>query len=295
VTRNRLGRHDTSAGTARGSTAGPTGRAGRNATPVGTTQGASTVNAFDIDIAGPLASGFTGGLGGPGQGGHQPPEWYIHYGMDLGAAEGSEIRASFDAHITKFAPHDPAADNGKVYGAQFFMRAPNDKMGAFYTHLTDVPSGLKAGATVSRGERLGSVFSFGGITPHLHMALVEIIGGAPDGRYQGVDLYRFFLESATSSTATTFTFPQDGSPPVPRAGGAPKDHRLGTVRGVQEALIALGFDPGAADGLDGPRTRAAVSAFQGTRGLAQDGQAGPATRAALAAALGEQGHAADGA
>lgn len=82
------------------------------------------MSAFDIDISSPFPSGFTGGLGGPGSGGHQSPNWYIQYGMDLGAPEGTPIYAAFDAHITKYAPHDPATDTNKVYGGQLFMRAP---------------------------------------------------------------------------------------------------------------------------------------------------------------------------
>ncbi|MGW4230423.1 peptidoglycan-binding protein [Streptomyces sp. NPDC004980] len=253
------------------------------------------MSAFDIELSGPIASGFTGGLGGPGQGGHQPPEWYIQYGMDLGATEGSEIRAAFDGRITKYSPHDPAADNGKVYGAQFFVRSRNDMMGAFYTHMQDVPPELGAQADISRGDRLGSVLSFGGIPPHLHMALVEIIGGAPDGRYQGVDLYQLFLRCPTPESVTTVTFTQDGSPPAQGAEAGPKVYHLASLGGVQEALTVLGFDPGPADGLDGPRTRAAVTAFQQAHALPADGVAGPDTLSALAEALGAQGLTADGA
>lgn len=162
-------------------------------------------------------SGFTGGLGGPHQGGHQGPNWYIQYGMDIGADEGTEVYAAFDAHITKFQPHDPAQDHGGVYGAQIFMRAPNDMMGGFYTHLTDVPAGIAAGTTVYRGDLLGRVHRFGGIPPHLHLALVEIIGGAPGGQYVGVDLYNLFLdlESAEPGKVVPVTFWQDGSDPTP--------------------------------------------------------------------------------
>lgn len=172
---------------------------------------------FDIDVSAPVEnSGFTGGLGGPHQGGHQGPNWYIQYGMDIGADEGTEVYAAFDAHITKFQPHNPAQDNGSVYGAQIFMRAPNDMMGGFYTHLTDVPAGIAAGTTVSRGDLLGRVHRFGGIPPHLHLALVEIIGGAPGGQYVGVDLYQLFLdlESAEPGTVVPVTFWQDGSNPT---------------------------------------------------------------------------------
>jgi murein DD-endopeptidase MepM/ murein hydrolase activator NlpD len=172
--------------------------------------------AFDIDISSPLPAGFfTGGLGGPDQGGHQPPNWYIQFGMDLGADEETEVFAAFDAHITKLQPHDPATDHGGIYGAQLFMRAPNDKMGGFYTHITNVPSDLGVGTTVNRGDLLGTVASFGGIPSHLHLALVEIIGGAPSGQYKGVDLYSFFIDLANSGGASTVTFFQDGSPPAP--------------------------------------------------------------------------------
>ncbi len=40
------------------------------------------------------------------------------------------------------------------------------------------------------------------------------------------------------------------------------------VAGVQRALAAAGFDPGPADGVFGPRTRAAMLAYQHTEGLA---------------------------
>jgi len=55
-----------------------------------------------------------------------------------------------------------------------------------------------------------------------------------------------------------------------------------TVTELQKTLLALGFDPGPVDGAMGRRTIAAIIAFQQSRGLAADGVAGPKTRAALA-------------
>jgi len=52
---------------------------------------------------------------------------------------------------------------------------------------------------------------------------------------------------------------------------------------VQADLVAAGFDPGAIDGVAGPRTAAALRAFQAANGLRVDGVAGPRTRAVLAA------------
>jgi hypothetical protein len=66
--------------------------------------------------------------------------------------------------------------------------------------------------------------------------------------------------------------------PPPAVPGAP-DFRA--VDGIQSALAALGFDPGEIDNVIGPRTRAAITAFQSAHGLVVDGIPGPLTRGAL--------------
>ena len=66
---------------------------------------------------------------------------------------------------------------------------------------------------------------------------------------------------------------------APKAGGDPK------ILGIQKALQQLGLNPGAIDGINGPKTQAAVKEFQKSHGLAADGVAGPKTQAALAQAL----------
>jgi uncharacterized protein (TIGR02594 family) len=53
------------------------------------------------------------------------------------------------------------------------------------------------------------------------------------------------------------------------------------VLDIQRRLLALGFNPGAVDGAWGPRTRAAVIAFQKSAGLDPDGVVGPKTIDAL--------------
>jgi putative chitinase len=50
---------------------------------------------------------------------------------------------------------------------------------------------------------------------------------------------------------------------------------------LQQALARRGFPPGALDGSFGPRTEAALTAFQRHAGLPADGQAGTAVRGAL--------------
>ena len=54
-----------------------------------------------------------------------------------------------------------------------------------------------------------------------------------------------------------------------------------TVKEIQKALQAAGFDPGAVDGEFGPHTHAAVVAFQLSQGMLADGDVGPKTAAAL--------------
>jgi putative chitinase len=53
------------------------------------------------------------------------------------------------------------------------------------------------------------------------------------------------------------------------------------VKNLQQQLKDLGFDTNGVDGNFGPGTRAAVIAFQQSKGLQADGMAGPATLAAL--------------
>ncbi|HZH15666.1 MAG TPA: peptidoglycan-binding protein [Archangium sp.] len=59
------------------------------------------------------------------------------------------------------------------------------------------------------------------------------------------------------------------------------DSRGAAVTTLQNKLKAAGFNPGAADGHFGPKTLAAVKAFQQARGLTADGIVGPKTWSAL--------------
>jgi len=63
---------------------------------------------------------------------------------------------------------------------------------------------------------------------------------------------------------------------------------LDTIAGVQDALTKLGYDPGGIDGLDGPKTRDAVSQFQAYAGIKVDGKVGVQTRLALKGELAQK-------
>ena len=54
-----------------------------------------------------------------------------------------------------------------------------------------------------------------------------------------------------------------------------------TVREAQQALKDKGFDPGPADGVNGPKTRSAVRDFQKQQNLDADGKLGPKTLSVL--------------
>lgn len=59
------------------------------------------------------------------------------------------------------------------------------------------------------------------------------------------------------------------------------------VKDLQQKLKDLGFDPNGVDGTFGPGTKAAVIAFQQSKGLQPDGVVGPGTMAALETAGGD--------
>jgi murein DD-endopeptidase MepM/ murein hydrolase activator NlpD len=172
--------------------------------------------AFDLEMSSPMPSGFVKSLGGPGTGGHVGTDWYIRFGMDFGARVGIRVFAAFDGHVTTYHPHDPKSDSAKVYGAQIFVRSNNDMMGGFYQHITSVPAAIRSGAKIARGDHLGEVYIIpgSGMPPHLHWALVEIIGGAPGGRYVGVDLNSTFIRLSNTSDTKIITFNQNSTPPT---------------------------------------------------------------------------------
>ena len=72
-----------------------------------------------------------------------------------------------------------------------------------------------------------------------------------------------------------------GGPEVERELGLSREAR----RRIQRGLSAEGFDPGPADGLFGPRTRAALRAWQSARGTAATGYLNRGSAAALRAAV----------
>lgn len=54
-----------------------------------------------------------------------------------------------------------------------------------------------------------------------------------------------------------------------------------TIKQIQCLLLYLGYNPGVIDGVTGPNTQTAVTAFQKQEGLEVDGKPGPKTQTAL--------------
>lgn len=174
--------------------------------------------AFDLEMVNPIESG--GGIfhGGPGEGGHTGSDWFVAFGMDLGAPGGTEIRSVFDGKITKLDTTNIDKTTGTVFGAQIFVRAEKagelhpddpDGVGVFYTHLTSLTPAVFAGAHLTRGEVIGHVSAAS--PPHLHIALAERRGGTNFG----VNLYALFQITVNTSREMTVRFFQNGDPPEP--------------------------------------------------------------------------------
>ena len=79
-----------------------------------------------------------------------------------------------------------------------------------------------------------------------------------------------------------------GAPDRQAAAGAPpaRDKRL--VAGTQSGLRDMGYDPGPVDGILGPRTRAAIRAYQKDHRLPVDERPTPALALHIEAQLGNQ-------
>jgi murein DD-endopeptidase MepM/ murein hydrolase activator NlpD len=184
------------------------------------------LGAFKLEMSSPIQAVKPTKADGPGGGGHTGPDWFIAAGMDFHAPAGTEVLAAFDGYVSRLQPHNKAGDSAKVFGAQIFVRAHNNGVGAFYTHITDVPNGIRQGTSVKRGDRLGVVYTNHQTGPHLHWALVEILGATPGTRYPGpipgaryakVNLHEHFVSLSGSATSSFVRFAQNGTPPHPTA------------------------------------------------------------------------------
>lgn len=120
------------------------------------------------------------------------------------------------------------------------------------------------------------VFSDGnGGTVEAHSSKLGVIAGTATGRRWDMGL--LLPEVQYMRTDAVQVIPDER--PVLRL---TKPRMMGnTVKALQRALKHEGYNPGPLDGVFGPKTAAAVTAFQLASGLVPDGEAGPITLKAL--------------
>ena len=96
-----------------------------------------------------------------------------------------------------------------------------------------------------------------------------------------MSLWKYGLAGAACCLVAAVAFAQTPATPAPAAVAS---SRAGSqsVREAQQTLEALKLDPGPADGLLGPRTKAAVKRFQEAEKLSATGTLDAQTRARLA-------------
>jgi peptidoglycan hydrolase-like protein with peptidoglycan-binding domain len=121
----------------------------------------------------------------------------------------------------------------------------------------------------------------------LQEALIELgfKPGEPDGAFgvytdSAVKAFQFWAQVDQDGIVGPTTWEKldlaDKSDPTLEEGA----HRV-AVRGLQRMLLTRDYEPGEIDGRFGPKTKAAVQAFQSDHGLDVDGIVGPKTWDAL--------------
>jgi hypothetical protein len=107
-------------------------------------------------------------------------------------------------------------------------------------------------------------------------------GGAVIGALTGSWAIGAVVGAASGVAAGALTTPDQvdlGKPVWKRdaqAAAAPARTDAATVRNIQSGLQRLGYDPGPADGVAGPKTRTAIAQYQRDSGVTADGEPSPA-------------------
>ncbi|MCL4806705.1 MAG: M23 family metallopeptidase [Thermoanaerobaculia bacterium] len=109
-----------------------------------------------------------------------------HHAIDLGAPRGTPILAVSDGTIERLG-------RDRRGGIVIYQRDATGRFVYFYAHLSRYAPGLKVGARVKRGERIGEVGSTGrSSAPHLHFAIFRDTDAPNPGKGLVVNPYLVF-------------------------------------------------------------------------------------------------------
>jgi murein DD-endopeptidase MepM/ murein hydrolase activator NlpD len=113
----------------------------------------------------------------------------VHRALDILAPRGTPVVAADDGRVLRVRQN--ALGGNTVYATD-----PAGRVVYYYAHLDAYRSGLAEGATIARGDLLGTVGTTGNApkdTPHLHFQVMRM---PPDGKYwdgDAINPYPLFL------------------------------------------------------------------------------------------------------
>ncbi len=154
----------------------------------------------------------------------------------------------------------------------WYIHLDNDTTGTDDGKGWGIKRDIKPGVRVTAGQHIAWVGDSGNAentAPHVHFELRD-----PQGIV--VNSYGSLVAAGGNDVGTGQRDPLIGGARVLRVGLGGAD-----VHALQDRLAALGYDAGTADGVFGPKTEAAVRAFQTAMGMTVDGLVGRQTKTAL--------------
>ena len=113
----------------------------------------------------------------------------VHRALDILAPRGTPVLAADDGRVLRVRQN--ALGGNTVYATD-----PGGRVVYYYAHLDAYQAGLVEGATIARGDVLGTVGTTGNApkdTPHLHFQVMQM---PPDGKYwdgDAINPYPLFL------------------------------------------------------------------------------------------------------
>ena len=116
-------------------------------------------------------------------------EGRVHRALDILAPRGTPVLAADDGRVLRVRPN--ALGGNTIYATD-----PSGRVVYYYAHLDAYQPGLSEGATIARGDVLGTVGTTGNApkdTPHLHFQVMRM---PSDGKYwdgEAINPYPLFL------------------------------------------------------------------------------------------------------